>query len=145
MYISVVPRLTLPITKLWPDWEQIVQLDRKLLSNGLRHRARPYETLCTILNKKKRKERQEKKRLAGPVHLLARSKVALDDCPHNEGNDAWRARSLTNGYTIVLERFRVLRKPKLFFNQFVTDEAGGISERNVLQIYQHCDWCAGIF
>ena len=28
---------------------------------------------------------------------------------------------------------------------FVTDEVGGISERNVLQIYQHCDWCAGKF
>ena len=28
---------------------------------------------------------------------------------------------------------------------FETDEAGGIPARNVLQIYEHCDWCAGIF
>ena len=28
---------------------------------------------------------------------------------------------------------------------FVTDEAGGISARNVLQTFEHCDWCAGIF
>ena len=27
---------------------------------------------------------------------------------------------------------------------FVTDEAGGMSVRKVLQIYQRCDWCAGI-
>ena len=31
------------------------------------------------------------------------------------------------------------------FHLFVTDEAGGISARNVLQIYERCDWCAGIF
>ena len=30
------------------------------------------------------------------------------------------------------------------FPSFVTDEAGGISKRNVLQIYECCDWCAGV-
>ena len=30
------------------------------------------------------------------------------------------------------------------FPSFVTDEAGGISARNVLQLYQRYDWCAGI-
>ena len=30
------------------------------------------------------------------------------------------------------------------FTSFVSDEAGGISVRNVLQIYLRCDWCAGM-
>ena len=30
------------------------------------------------------------------------------------------------------------------FRSFVTDEGGGKSVRNVLQIYERCDWCAGI-
>ena len=33
----------------------------------------------------------------------------------------------------------------VFSTFFVTDEAGGISARNVLQTFEHCDWCAGIF
>ena len=32
----------------------------------------------------------------------------------------------------------------VFPSFFVTDEAGGISARNVLQTFEHCDWCAGI-